>query len=289
MSILLLLFVMLIVTAVCSIISTSFSLYIIVQHMLVIGFILLTIWKYWRKEKLKIDKNRNRTLNNRWELWIISILVIIQAGLILVSTPILSGDITLEIVNTTLHSNQINQIHPLTGRPFIQSLTSMDKLVCYPILLAYLSKLFYNNVQVTLFGIVPIGILLLNVMIMYKISLSLLPDQKKGQAYFLISYLLVMLLGNYSVYSLPYRLYHYGYTGETFVLFVLLPLVIYKSLYYGKQGIFTVVACLIASVLLTGISYGFSYLIITAFIIYGIRVFLLLYDNMRRKRPWIQS
>lgn len=174
--------------------------------------------------------------------------------------PDLTGDHTIETVNTTLASDAIYETNPYTGLPLVAGMSFRGKLVTLPLFFAYLAKISRLQSSLVVYALVPIWVLLLSVVFFGRLARLLFPEKEKEPILFLLGLGLLNLFGVFSKNCLFYYQMRRGFRGETFLISVLLPALLFSMLQYlrdqDKKSISFVVLILISSIAVIDITKG---------------------------------
>lgn len=197
----------------------------------------------------------NKDIRKQWKaasihvsgfVWGLLALFVMQIGCLLILSPDVTGDFTVETVNTTIQSDLIYENHPGMGDTFEYGITFRGKLVSLPLFYAYLKELFNVgewfpcHASVLVYRIIPIWGLLLS-----YIVFGLWADVFFGKtdmggnrtALFFIGLGLINIFGAGSEDSIFYYQMCRGFRGETFVFAVLIPYTVYLcwQIYCNKK------------------------------------------------------
>lgn len=164
------------------------------------------------------------------------VLFAMQIGCFLMLTPDVSGDFTVETVNTTIQSDLIYENHPGMGDTFVYGITFRGKLVSLPLFYAYLKELFSVgelfpcHTSVLVYRIIPIWGLMLSYMVYGLWAEVFFGKTEMGRnraALFFVGLGLINIFGACSEDSIFYYQLYRGFRGETIVFAVLIPYTIY--------------------------------------------------------------
>lgn len=194
-------------------------------------------------------------------------------------TPYLEGDITGEIVQTMLVSDEIYTLNPMTGLPFTDGMPMRLKILVPPTLFAALCRWSGLPVQLLVYSIVPSAVLLLSYLVYSRWAAWLFPQEGKKQAIFMLFVILVYQFGCYSGAMDSFLLFFQGYQGAAFRAGVILPYALLSCL---KRNWKSVILCLFAEVCVVWTFYGLGYTVVIVAVVQGIRLVQHLLD--RRKK-----
>lgn len=245
----------------------SFSLVSRIYSGLLLAIFILTV-VFCNKEIRKQWKAAPIHITGLFPL--LSILLVIQIGFLTRLVPDVSGDFTVETVNTTIQSDLIYENHPGMGDTFAYGITFRGKLVSLPLFYAYLKELFsFGEVfpchaSVIVYRMIPIWGLLLSYLV-YGLWAGVFfgrTDQGGRRAVlFFIGLGVIILFGSYSEDSIFYYQMYRGFRGETLVFAVLIPYAIYLcwQIYCNKKYVSVIYLIMtgITTLILTDYQKGF--------------------------------
>lgn len=210
---------------------------------------------------------------------VLIILFVMQIGCLTMLAPDVSGDFTVETVNTTIQSDLIYENHPGMGDTFVYGITFRGKLVSLPLFYAYLKELFSFgglfpcHASVLVYRMIPIWGLLLSYLVfgLWADVFFRKTDQGGNRAVlFFIGLGVLNLFGSYSEDSVFYYQMYRGYRGETLVFAVLIPYAIYLCWQiYGNKKYVSIIYLImtgITTLILTDYQKGFMPFIMAFFI-----------------------
>lgn len=193
-------------------------------------FLLILGKKLFDLKNVKTFITKKRNFSEVHLIWgFVVVVFLLQCGNFFLLQPYLQEDITRETVLTSLHTNTIYQYHPLTGKLLTVGMTPIGKLNSLPILYSVLVSVFRLDVNEFLFRAIPVWVLFMSYAACYLVSDSLLKERKEKklyQAVFLLLFGILGLFGDYSIYSIFYRVSHEAWAGTTMVIFILVPFVL---------------------------------------------------------------
>lgn len=138
--------------------------------------------------------------------------------------PVLSGDITLETVQSFLAQDGIYKVLPLTGMASEQGMPMRYTILCLPTLYAVLSRGFGIEPELLVCHIMPVIVLAAAYLAYYRLSETLFGREKQEQRFlFLFMVALVLTVSDRAVFMDGYNALHSGYTGVAVRNLVLVP------------------------------------------------------------------
>ena len=147
-------------------------------------------------------------------------------GLVLVVTTANCGnrnDAMVEIVQTTLLTDTINQFHPFTRQPLELGVIMSKKLITLPFWYSALSSWTGLTAVDTVWGLGSLVTVLFSLMAFGELS-GLLFFRDFRKSWLLIVLMELMYLsGDYYVGAAGYRQLFYGYSGEVIVATIMIP------------------------------------------------------------------
>lgn len=202
----------------------------------------------------------------------------------MVSTlDVLREDIVLETVLTTLESDCLYQVHPLTGRMMEAGMITSKKILTLPLFYAAVVKM--TGLDASVFLYLVMGILtLLGTYYASALLFTQVSNITRSKLYmFWLVMGLLILSGDYHTGVISYKLLYQGYEGSAICFGVILPYLLYLiAAWYQKETkeekntvgcrlmyIFKIGMALLTSLLITGLGNGFVFLFM-AMVIAGI-------------------
>lgn len=195
----------------------------------------------------------------------------------------LREDIMLETVQTTLQSDELFMMHPLTGRTMEAGMITSKKIVTLPLFYACMVRM--TGIETEAFLCLLVGsIVLLCSYYALALLFSKVTAPTRGKLYlFWIVYGLLILSGDYHPATLAYHLLYRGYDGTSICFTVILPYLLYLIVSWYKweseeektewsiriMYLLKGMLGLAVSVVVTGIGTGFVFLFM-AMVIAGI-------------------
>lgn len=148
--------------------------------------------------------------------------------------PSIGADMTAETVFTTLQTNTLFEYNPATGSKLEIGIYPQSKLMIMPVIYSVLYRMSRTDMQFFLYQLIPILIVGLNYMVIWKWSALLFPaEQEEGRerrGLFLLFYGLLVLFGDYLSMTYAYRLLHEAWKGESIFAVIVIPWLAYLCL-----------------------------------------------------------
>lgn len=175
---------------------------------------------------------------------------------ILLGTPILKGDFTLETIKTTLETDSIYQYHSLTGRLIEAGMPIRKEILTLPIFYSFLVKSMGVSPELLIYKLVPCFLLILTYLGYGLWAGVLFPSQRETQSSFLFLIGVLLNFGGYSELAPANLLIHQGFTGEAWVACLILPLTICFAM---KNQWILALLCVVSEAFLIWTTYGFGF------------------------------
>lgn len=201
-------------------------------------------------------------------------LMILAIALIIVRIFTIYGyirdDIMLETVRVNVMTGTVNAYNPFTARPYELGLINSKKLITLPLYYTYWCETFNIEARVLLYLVVTLQTLLCLFGACQCAMTSIMKTNKKMYTFGLFTAIL-LLSGDYFKGAVGYKVLWNGYAGETIVVTVMLPYIIYliMNMYRIERGdygpkkwgrricsVVRILLCLCSSVFITGIVTG---------------------------------
>ena len=179
---------------------------------------------------------------------LIQILRIVTGG-----TAWLSGDLTLETVNTFLSEDAVYTVNPLTGAVYSQGLPLRLKVLCLPTLYGVLVKLTGLAAADVVYRLIPCIVLLLGYLAYGRLAGSLFAEKRTHRLVFLLVVGILWSAGAYMPGVDGFNLFYGGFRGVTIRGLILIPYLI-ASLIDRKYV--DVVLCILAEACIVWTMYG---------------------------------
>ena len=187
-----------------------------------------------------------------WMAWMVILLFFLQMTCFFILEPDLTGDFTVETINTTLQSDLIYENHPGMGDTFVYGITFRGKLVSLPLFYAYLTRLFSAHASQLAFCVVPIWVLFLSYMaygLWTEIFFGKSQNKDIKVSLFFIGLAVLNLCASFSEDSIFYYQMYRGFRGETIVFSVLIPYTIYLCWQiYGNKKFISIIYLIMTGV-----------------------------------------
>lgn len=187
----------------------------------------------------------------------LTVAVLLLCGLrILTGTPDLTGDFTLETVNTTLATDRIYAYNSLTGQVIEAGMPIRQQILTMPFFLAFLSHVFRVDAAVLLYQIIPCYVLALAVLVYSRWGAILFPKQTGRQFGFLFVIGILLLAGDYARLAPAALILHQGFTGNALCAGVIIPFAICQCM---RKKWLPAILCAGAELFLIWTTYGLGY------------------------------
>ncbi len=194
------------------------------------------------KTIIRIRSGWKQVGTNRLSAWLIGWLWI---GVFLVLLSGLEGnrqDAVLETVQTTLQTDSINQFHPFTGRIMELGVIPSKKVLTLPFWYAALTRLTGFSAVDTVLVWGSFLTVTASLMAFTQLANLIMGRETRKNWLFVILLELLILSGDYVMSATGYRLLFYGYSGESIVGLVGIPMllcVLYRlciPLFQGREN-----------------------------------------------------
>lgn len=171
-------------------------------------------------------------------------------------SPYVTGDITLETVQTILATDTVYQYNPMTGEAFTVGMPSRLKLLILPVLYAAVAKWTGLPAQTIVCEWIPTVVLCLSYLVYAGWGKQLFPDSREKQCRFLLFVTVLYQFGAYAPLSDGMRALQAGFTGESIRALVLLP---YVLLVCVQKKWLQAALCVLAEACMVWTLYGLGY------------------------------
>lgn len=165
----------------------------------------------------------------------------------------LTGDMTLETVQSFLEQDSLYEIHPLTGRPYEVGVPMRIKILCLPTLYAAVCSVFRLAPQLVVWKLMPIYFLLCSYLVYYLLGRRLFGEKAFYRGCFLVLVVLIMGWGTYAYGMDGLGLLYRGFRGESIRAGILLPYVLCQVL---EHRWWSVLLCIGAELFIVWTLYG---------------------------------
>ena len=209
-----------------------------------------------RKRASEFLKSQFPTKDSRIFGVLTVVVLVLCAARILTGTPDLTGDFTLETVNTTLATDSIYEYNSLTGQVIEEGMPIRQQILTLPFFLAFLSKVFGIDAAGLLYQIFPCYVLILIALVYSRWGTLLFPNQAGRQKGFLFIVSFLLLVGDYGRFAPAALILHQGFTGNAVCVGVVLPFAIYLCM-RGKW--LPALLCVGAELFLIWTTYGLGF------------------------------
>lgn len=135
----------------------------------------------------------------------------------------LTGDMTVETVNTMLATDTIYQVNPMTGQPYTLGIPMRLKILCLPTLYAILCELFGMSGTHVVWDVVPVLVMLGTYLAFYTVARALFPDEHKKRGVFLVLVAVLLWVGTNQYGMDGFGLQYAAYRGVSLRAGILLP------------------------------------------------------------------
>jgi len=173
-----------------------------------------------------------------------------------------TGDFTLETVATTLETDSIYEYNSFTGMQIEEGMPIRQKILTPPFLYAAISNVFSVPAQRVVHLYVPMWLLLNVICIIWLWSKELF-DTTDKQKLFLWFAVVLSLFSGYGMSAWGYQMWNRGYTGNAWVVSVVVPLVIYAC---TRRKIMLGLIAVGTEIFLAWTTYGIGFGLVAAFI-----------------------
>lgn len=202
---------------------------------------------------------------------IIFLLILVRMAM---GMNILRNDIMLETVLTTIQTDTLFVMHPLTGRVMEAGMITSKKLITLPLFYAAVIRMTGLEAEVFLYFVMGV-VTLVSAYYANELLFSQIVQPGRFQRYLFRIILGVLILsGDYHEGVISYQLLYRGYEGSTICFAVILPYLLYLITSWYKREVseekptvgsrfvyFTkILMGLLVSLLLTGMGTGFVFL-----------------------------
>jgi hypothetical protein len=135
----------------------------------------------------------------------------------------LTGDMTVETVNTILATDTVGQVNPLTGRAYELGMPLRLKILSLPMLYAILCSTFGLSAVELVWGMIPVLVLLGSYCAFYAVGKALFPRERMKRGYFLVLVALFLWVGDYMYGMDGFGVQYAGYRGLSIRATILIP------------------------------------------------------------------
>jgi len=225
-----------------------------------------------RKEK---NKEQDETLfvtkhGKEEKIYFVCMLFVFVIALVQIfaALPYTREDVVLETVRTTLSTDTMYQVHPLTGKNMELGMITSKQLVTLPLYYAFLADLAGLEAKVLLYVVISAFVLIASYFAVIKFAMAYFGKNRKAISLFMLIYGVMVISGTYFEYAGGYRLLYNGYAGEVICLLVMMPYVMYLLVTFKEkkqiwQNLVKIGICLMASLFMTGMGTGVLFILAT--------------------------
>lgn len=225
-----------------------------------LGAAVLLILNYSKNKISEIKKPYSKEETIFVLIWcgmvLIQLLLITESGRIY-----LTGDMTVETVNTMLATDTIYQMNPLTGQNYVQGIPMRLKMLCLPTLYAILCDVFRYDAMDLVWRVIPVFTLLGCYAAFYSVAKSLFEKDRKKISVFMIAVALLLWVGDYMYGMDGFGLQYAGFRGVSIRMLILLPYTISGVL---RKKWVSVCLCILAEGCIVWTTYGLGMCLLTA-------------------------
>lgn len=172
-----------------------------------------------RKELMLFCSRILCTKKNSYILVALFILLLLSA---LIFVPYDSKDILKETVGTTVYSDTLYQVNPLTGQEMINGMYPINQICTWPLLMASMVKITQCDIATVTDYAVPIFTIILHLTVVGLWAQKLVKPKL-----FMIIYCTFLIGAGNIKGQFTFLLLHRGYWGNTILLCVILPFLFY--------------------------------------------------------------
>ncbi len=223
---------------------------------LLLGIIsLVKCKKGWSKPIHRHSDNTETGVSSKKPAWVMGlfvvflILILVQIGNIINNGYVyITGDMTLETVQSFLDTDTLYQVNPLTGQAYEAGVPLRIKILCLPTLYAILCELFDISAKTMVWAVMPVYHLICAYMVYFLLAKRLFVKQPVQQYIFLLLVALILWHGAYAYGLDGLGLLYRGFRGESVRAVILLPYVVWAVLERKRLGILLAVlaeACIV--------------------------------------------
>lgn len=191
----------------------------------------LEIWGGRRGDSKACGKAGSRFPELRWmrpagQLPWLFFMALVLGLLIYVATRrgvYVDGDLTLETVQSFLHSDRVHQVNPMTGQGYTLGMPLRLKILCLPTLYGALATLTGLDAEQLIYGMIPAFVLLGSFLAYYALARQFFPADSWKRGVFMAFAALLLGAGDYLYGMDGFGLLHSGFRGVAIRSGILLP------------------------------------------------------------------
>lgn len=262
--------------------------------LLAVAVVLILVEKHGKRNKLS-EKEAERLRVKRamtqetdkltkWGVNFVFLLIVLIQILLMVLEGVryLDGDMTVEMVNSTLSTNTVYQVNPMTGQPYTLGMPLRLKILCLPTLYAILCDLFGMAATEVVWMVVPVFTLLGSYAAFYTVAKALFAEDQRKQGIFMLFVALLLWIGDYSYGMDGFGVLYAGFRGVSIRMGILVPYTIGLVL---RKKWKLVALCILAEACIVWTLYGLGACLFVAagMIVVGSIKDKLLFPQLRNK------
>ena len=204
-------------------------------------------------------------------------LFLVQSLFVFCRNPIIiSGDITLETVQSFLVHDGIYRVMPLTGMQSDMGMPLRYTILCLPTVYAIVADKFNLDPQLVVCHIIPVLVLGVTYLAYFRLSESLFGKEKLKERYcFLVAVGLLLTFSAQVPFLDGYGALHAGYLGTSIRNLILVPYVISSML---ERRYWKAILCILAEACIVWTFYGCGVCV-------ALTLGMLILDVLARKVP----
>lgn len=173
--------------------------------------------------------------------------------IILADTLYLSGDMTVETVQSFLETDYIYILNPLTGREYTAGMPFRIRILCLPTMYTVLCNVLNLSPQFLVWKLIPLLVLIVCYTVFWGLSKVLFPERRDRQLIFLLFVAVLMWVGSYTSAMDGFSLLFAGWREVTIRNLVLVPYTI--SLCLRRKQLHALL-CILAEASISWTLYG---------------------------------
>ena len=219
---------------------------------------MIWVWDYQKNHKSNGKpgrKGKGEEQDGKWIGFLFGLSVLICGVCLAMGERIyLTGDQTVETVNTILATNSLYRVNPLTGNAYTAGMPLRIKILCLPTLYAILCDVSGLHPALVVWAVVPVVTLILGCISYSAVARVLFTDKSRTSIrFFLFLTLILLLVGDYAYGMDGFGLQYAGYRGLTLRNVVILPYLFSTSL---RKKWILVCLCILAEACIVWTLYG---------------------------------
>lgn len=183
-----------------------------------------------------------------------ALLVLSQAVYIVSGRAIyIGGDMTVETVESFIHTDGIYQVNPLTGAAYREGIPLRLEILCLPTLYGALSRMSGLTPRFVVWTLVPVMILIFSYSAFFSLGRCLFPEDQKKREAFMVIVALILWAGGYHYVMDGFGVLCSGFRGTVIRNVVLMPYLLSLCL---RRRWLAVLLCIAAEVCIVWTLYG---------------------------------